>query len=137
MANAFVQDSYKLVFPLLCSGYLELDYDESVVVQTTTDLESSGVLVNGAVNNGASTTIAVDTVDATTKFAINDTVYTSGNVLVGTISAVTSTQITLDEVNKTALSNNDNLKRIKPAVLTELRERSIWNTMPTLRLRPS
>jgi len=127
MANAFVQDSYKLVFPLLCSGYLELDYDESVVVQTTSDLESSGVLVNGAVNNGASTTIAVDTVDATTKFAINDTVYTSGNTLVGTISAVTSTQITLDEVNKTALSNNDNLKRIKPAVLTALRERSIWN----------
>ena len=127
MANAFVQDSYKLVFPLLCSGYLELDYDESVVVQTTSDLESSGVLVNGAVNNGASTTIAVDTVNATTKFAINDTVYTSGNVLVGTISAVTSTQITLDEVNKTALSDDDNLKRIKPAVLTELRERSIWN----------
>ena len=49
MANAFVQDSYKLVFPLLCSGYLELDYDESVVVQTTSDLESSGVLVNGTI----------------------------------------------------------------------------------------
>ena len=127
MANAFIQDSYKLVFPLLCSGYLELDYDESVVVQTATDLESSGVLVNGSVNSGASTTVTVDTVDATTKFAINDTVYTSGNTLVGTISAITSTQITLDEVNKAALSNNDNLKRIKPAVLIDLRERNIWN----------
>jgi len=126
MANAFIEDSYKLVFPLMSSGYLELNYDDSIISSTASDLESSGVLVNGAVTNNSSTTIAVDTVDATTKFAVNDTVYTSSNVHVGNITAVTSTQITLAENNKTALSNNDNLKRIKPDVLTSLRERSIW-----------
>jgi hypothetical protein len=126
MANAFIEDSYKLVFPLMSSGYLELNYDDSIITSTTSDLESSGVLVNGAVNNNSSTTITVDTVDATTKFAVNDTVYTSSNVHVGNITAVTSTQITLVENNKTALSNNDNLKRIKPDVLATLRERSIW-----------
>ena len=32
MVNAYIEDSYKLVFPILCNGYLRLDYDVSVSV---------------------------------------------------------------------------------------------------------
>ena len=124
MVNAYVGNPYKLVFPLLCNGYLNIDYEGSINHPTDAK-ESSGVLVNGAVGNGSSTNIAVDTVDATTKFSIGDNVYDSSNALVGTVSAVTATQITLSANNAQALDNNENLKKnITPT--STLRDRSIW-----------
>ena len=77
-------------------------------------VESTGVLINGAKNANAGTTIAVDTVNATTKFAIGDTVYDNADAVVGVISAITSTQITLLANNVVALANDENLKRHIP-----------------------
>lgn len=77
-------------------------------------VEDTGVLVNGALNADAGVNITVDTVDATTKFAIGDTVYDDADAVVGVISAITSTQITLLANNVVALANNENLKRHVP-----------------------
>ena len=77
-------------------------------------VEDTGVLVNGALNADAGVNITVDTVDATTKFAIGDTVYDDADAVVGVISAITSTQITLLANNVVALADNENLKRHVP-----------------------
>ena len=125
MVNAYIENSYKLVFPLLCSGYLNLDYDGVVTHPAT--VESSGVLVNNGsgYNDNASTTIAVDTVDATTKFAVGDTVYDDAGVSVGVITAITATLITLAVANTEPLADDENLK--KNITTTEsLRSRGIW-----------
>ena len=127
MVNAFIENSYKLVFPLMCNGYLNLDYDKAVS-HAAGAVESSGVLVNNGSGIGASstTTIAVDTVDATTKFSIEDNVFDDTGTLVGVVSAVTATQITLEANNAVALDNNENLKKnITPT--SSLRDRSIWS----------
>ncbi len=137
MVNAYIENSYKLVFPLFCEGYLNLDYDPAVVtleeqalaasgeIQHPVTLESTGVLVNGAINDNSTTNIAVDTVDATTKFEVGDNVYDADNALVGVVSAVTATQITLAANNDEELANNENLKK-NITTTTELRERGIW-----------
>jgi len=127
MVNAFIEDSYKLVFPLFCDAYLNLDYDQSVN-HANNAVESSGVLVNNGSGIGATstTTIAVDTIDATTKFSIDDTVYDDTGAVVGVVSAVTATQITLAANNAVALSNDENLKKnITPT--SSLRDRNIWS----------
>ena len=71
---------------------------------------NSGVLVNGAISASAGTTIAVDTVNATTKFSVGDTVFDDTDASVGVISAITATQITLAANNSVALADNENLK---------------------------
>ena len=127
MVNAFIENSYKLVFPLMCNAFLNLDYDKAVS-HAAGAVESSGVLVNNGSGIGASstTTIAVDTVDATTKFSIEDNVFDDTGALVGVVSAVTATQITLVANNAVALNNNENLKKnITPT--SSLRDRSIWS----------
>ena len=127
MVNAFIEDSYKLVFPLFCDAYLNIDYDQAVN-HANNAVESSGVLVNNGSGIGATstTTIAVDTIDATTKFSIDDTVYDDTGAVVGVVSAVTATQITLAANNAVALSNDENLKKnITPT--SSLRDRSIWS----------
>ena len=127
MVNAYIEDSYKLVFPLMCNGYLNLDYDKAVN-HAAGAVESSGVLVNNGSGIGATstTTIAVDTVDATTKFSVEDNVFDDTGTLVGVVSAVTATQITLVANNAVALNNNENLKKnITPT--SSLRDRSIWS----------
>ena len=127
MVNAYIEDSYKLVFPLMCNGYLNLDYDKAVN-HAAGAVESSGVLVNNGsgISSGTTTTIAVDTVDATTKFSIEDNVFDDTGTLVGVVSAVTATQITLEANNAVALNNNENLKKnVTPT--SSLRDRSIWS----------
>tara|TARA_B100000902_G_scaffold156215_1_gene152562 strand:+ start:2566 stop:5532 length:2967 start_codon:yes stop_codon:yes gene_type:complete len=125
MVNAYIENSYKLVFPLLCEGYLNLDYDVTGEIQHSSTVESTGVLVNGAINDNSTTNIVVDTVDATTKFEIGDNVYDAANALVGVVSAVTATQITLAANNDEALANNENLKK-NITTTTTLRDRGIW-----------
>ena len=61
MVNAYIENSYKLVFPLLCEGYLNLDYEATAEIQHSSTVESSGVLVNGAINDNSTTNIVVDT----------------------------------------------------------------------------
>ncbi len=127
MVNAYIEDSYKLVFPLMCNGYLNLDYDKAVN-HAAGAVESSGVLVNNGsgISADSTTTIAVDTVDATTKFSIEDNVFDDTGTLVGVVSAVTATQITLEANHAVALDNNENLKKnITPT--SSLRDRSIWS----------
>ena len=125
MVNAYIENSYKLVFPLLCDGYLNLNYDDVVTHPAT--VESTGVLVNNGsgYSDNASTTIAVDTVDATTKFAVGDTVYDDAGVSVGVITVITATLITLAVANTEPLADDENLK--KNITTTEsLRNRGIW-----------
>ena len=127
MVNAYIEDSYKLVFPLMCNGYLNLDYDKAVN-HAAGAVESSGVLVNNGsgISADSTTTIAVDTVDATTKFSVEDNVFDDNDALVGVVSAVTATQITLVANNLVQLNNNENLKKnITPT--SSLRDRSIWS----------
>ena len=123
MVNAYIENSYKLVFPLLCSGYLNLDYDMAITQNSAK--ESTGVLVNGAISDNSTTTIAVDTVDATTKFEIGDTVFDAADASVGTVSAVTATQITLAANNDEALADNENLKK-HVTTIADARNRNIW-----------
>jgi hypothetical protein len=125
MVNAYVGNNYKLTFPLLCNGYLRINYDEPVT-HPTAAVESSGVLVNGAKNANAGDTIAVDTIDATIKFAIGDTVYDDTGASVGVVEAITSTLITLVANNSVALTNNENLKKNITTTKT-LRDRPLWN----------
>lgn len=127
MVNAYIENSYKLVFPILCNGYLNLDYDIPVT-HTGAATEHTGVLVNNGagISNGSTKNIAVDTIDATTKFAVGDSVWTTGGVFVGVVDVITATQITLVANNAAALSNDENLK--KNITTTEsLRDRSLWS----------
>jgi len=126
MVNAYIEDSYKLVFPLFCEGYLNLDYDMAVNHPTT--LESSGVLVNNLLNytSGSGSVIAVDTVDATTKFAKGDNVFTSSGALVGVVASVVATQITFVSAIAQNLNNNENLKKNITST-SSLRNRNIWS----------
>ena len=133
MVSAYIQDSYKLVFPILCEGYLRLDYDPTNIDGSSYHPSvsdrapvSTGVLVNGAVSDNSATNIAVDTVDATLHFSVGDTVYDSSNASVGTVSAVTATQITLAANNDEALDNDENLKKDMVSNF-DLRDRSIWS----------
>ena len=125
MVSAYVGKPYKLVFPLLSKGYLNINYDETV--EHPDSEESSGVLVNNGsgYNASASTTIAVDTVDATTKFAVGDTVYDDTGASVGIITVITATQITLAAANAVALGDNENLKKNITSTY-EARLRPLW-----------
>ena len=125
MVSAYVGDNYKLTFPLLCNGYLNINYDEPVT-HPTAAVESSGVLVNGAKNANAGDTITVDTIDATTKFIIGDTVYDDTGASVGLVEAVTATLITLVANNSVALANNENLKK-NISTTSIIRDRPLWN----------
>ena len=65
-------------------------------VNGTLQVESTGVLSTNSANlTGASQTIPVDTVDATTKFRVGDKLYDNEHRDLGTISAVTATSITV------------------------------------------
>ena len=87
-----------------------------------TKYEDSGVLVNGAINDDTTPNIVVDTVDATTKFRVGDTVYDENGASVGTVSSLTATQITLAANNDEALGNNDELQRAIPMTSPTLLE---------------
>ena len=121
MVNAYVGESYKLVFPILGRGYLNIDFD----AHTSGAVEASGVLVVGSASSGSTKTLTVDTVDATTKFSVNDDVFDDTGALLGTIASLTATQIVLDENIQAAVSDNENLKKhVIPT--SESRKRSIW-----------
>ncbi len=76
---------------------------------TPTYAGATGVLANGAVSAGASTTITVDTVDATLHFKVGDTVVDADDVVIGVIESVTPTLITLTTNNIGALTDDDEL----------------------------
>ncbi|HJM12937.1 MAG TPA: ABC transporter permease [Candidatus Thalassarchaeaceae archaeon] len=57
------------------------------------------------------TVIPVDSVDATTMFAVDERVYDSSGNLIGTIATVTATQINLTGNIAVALPDNENLHR--------------------------
>ena len=79
-------------------------------------IEATGVLVDEGSNFalGSSSPLTVDTVDATTKFSIGDTVYDSAGNEVLVVKTVSATSITFDGTTTRALSNNDNLYRSLP-----------------------
>ena len=74
---------------------------------------STGVLANGMIGSNATTTLAVDTVDATTMFQVGDTVYKSDGSTIGVISSLSATQIVCEDTIPVAVGNNDNLKKIQ------------------------
>ncbi len=79
--------------------------------------EATGVLTNEPSNLAADdgVTINVDSVDATTKFSAGDRVLDDVGQLVGVVSAITSTVITLTANNIVGLTNNENLHRDVPS----------------------
>lgn len=79
---------------------------------TLVDVESTGVLSTGVVSAASNTAINVDTVDATTKFNIGESLYDDAGAFVGLITNVVSGTITLAANNITEIGNNENLKRV-------------------------
>ena len=88
-------------------------------------LSATGVLINEPSNYsaGATKTLTVDSVDATSHFAIGDEVLTNGGALLGVVHSITPTSITLTTKNIVAVNNNDNLKKVS-ALTTGLYGRS-------------
>mgnify|MGYP003648028772 CR=1 FL=1 len=125
MVNVYIGNNYKLTFPILCNGYLNINYDETVT-HPSAAIESSGVLVDGNIGSNSTKTITVDTVDATTKFSVGDTLYSNFGTAIGIVDAVTSTSITLVANNAGALNNNENLKK-NITTTKVLRDRPLWN----------
>ena len=82
--------------------------------------EATGVLVNEPSNLAADdgVTINVDSVDATTKFSVGDRVLDDVGQLVGVISSLTATVITLTANNIVGLTNNETLHRDVPSAPT-------------------
>ena len=76
---------------------------------TPTYAGATGVLANGAVSAGASTTITVDTVDATLHFKVGYTVVDADDNVFGVIESLTATSITFTAVTGEALANNEEL----------------------------
>jgi len=74
----------------------------------------TGVLKDGAIGASSTTTVAVDTVDATLRFKQHDAVYVREPtahtpLLVGYVNSVTSTAITLKANNAVAVADNAEL----------------------------
>ena len=77
---------------------------------------ASGVLAAAALATSAAT-LTVDTVDALTQFSVGDFVLNVEGAIVGTLTALTATQITLSANATVALSDNDALHKRTPLVL--------------------
>lgn len=113
-----------------CFIYKDTSKDVTEVATLNFD-EATGVLVNGAINAGASTTITVDTVDATTKFIVGDSVLDDTGQFVGTITSVSATSIELVAANVPALANNENLRR-KTATIPKIGDRIFFRNKGTV-----
>jgi len=93
------------------STYDIKDADEATL--TSASLEASGVLVNESdFSAGTQTEITVDTVDATSRFAVGDAIF-HANAFVGTVKTVTTNLITLETANAIDMNNNDDIQRAK------------------------
>jgi hypothetical protein len=71
---------------------------------------ATGVVKNGAINATSTTAVVVDGVDATTRFAAGDRVYTLADAYVGLVQSVSATQITLTANNAVAIADNIELR---------------------------
>ena len=80
---------------------------------------SSGVLINkGSGLATSANTVPVDTVDATTQFSVGDFVLNSEGAIVGTLTGVSATSISLAENATVAMADDDPLHKRTPLVLT-------------------
>ena len=77
---------------------------------------ASGVLAAAGLATSAAT-LTVDAVDALTQFSVGDFVLNVEGAIVGTLTALTATQITLSANATVALSDNDALHKRTPLVL--------------------
>jgi len=87
------------------TGIRERTYSE------ISDADTSGVLINNTAgyNIGNTAAMTVDTVDATTKFKVGDSVYNSARVNLGTVTAVTATAVTIGGGIASAVIDNEAL----------------------------
>ena len=69
---------------------------------------TSGVLINNGSGYASGTTgaMTVDTVDATTQFSEGDLIYNDSSVLIGTVTAVATSSITIGAGTNVSLANN-------------------------------
>lgn len=80
---------------------------------------ASGVLINdGSHFLTSESTVAVDTVDATTQFSVGDFVLDAEGAIVGTLTAVGATSITLAANATVQMNDNAALHKRTPLVLT-------------------
>ena len=77
---------------------------------------ASGVLAAAGLATSAAT-LAVDTVDALTQFSVGDFVLNVEGAIVGTLTALTATQITLSANATVAVADNGALHKRTPLVL--------------------
>ena len=80
---------------------------------------ASGVLVNdGSHLLTSESTVAVDTVDATTQFSVGDFVLDANGAIVGTLTALTATSMTFAANATVQVNDNGALHKRTPLVLT-------------------
>jgi len=80
---------------------------------------STGVLANGAVGDDSATSITVKTVDPRRHFRVGDTVHIHDvDTALGTIASMTSTNITLNANNTSAIADEDEFVNDKPLTIT-------------------
>jgi len=80
---------------------------------------STGVLANGAVSDDSATSITVKTVDPRRHFRVGDTVHIHDvDTALGTIASMTSTNITLNANNTSAIADEDEFVNDKPLTIT-------------------
>ena len=80
---------------------------------------ASGVLVNdGSHLLTSESTVAVDTVDATTQFSVGDFVLDANGAIIGTLTALTATSMTFAANATVQVNDNGALHKRTPLVLT-------------------
>ena len=101
-------------------GGLDVDYSDhlSEVLAAgghVTSLYDTGIKINEGDNIAlGETAMTVDTVDARIHFNIGETVYTSTGAIVGVITALAATTVTIGAGAGTEMTNNDNLFKLGP-----------------------
>ena len=71
---------------------------------------ATGVIKNGTAAATSTTNLAVDGVDATTRFSANDLVFTLAGEYVGVVSSVTPTSVVLAANNAVEVANDVELR---------------------------
>tara|TARA_R100001510_G_scaffold40081_1_gene36479 strand:+ start:82 stop:480 length:399 start_codon:yes stop_codon:yes gene_type:complete len=79
---------------------------------------ASGVLINdGSDFLTSESTVAVDTVDATTQFSVGDFILNAEGAIVGTLTAVSATSLTIAANATVQMANNAAVHKRTPLVL--------------------
>ena len=97
------------LLPSITTNTVGITQGTHIDLPTTTSSSSVLLVNNGAGVDQGQGSIAVDGVDATTKFSVNAHVYKADGTDVGVITAVTPTLLTFGAYTLAAVANDDDL----------------------------